>query len=81
MRNWLINDMETANMNRKNVPWVVAYGHKAIYCFSGECEDYNNIFHHFDDIFYEYGVDLFLGAHKHEYQMLKPIYKTEMKFL
>ena len=72
-------DLEKANSNREIVPWIVAFGHKAVYCFSSDCDDYPTTYHNWDDIFYNYGVDLFIGAHKHEYQMLKPLYKEEIK--
>ena len=38
MRDWLNRDLQLANNNRKNVPWIVVFGHKPLYCLSGvEC--------------------------------------------
>jgi hypothetical protein len=63
MRTWLERDLEEAVKNRDQVPWIIASGHVPIYCVASDCNDYPTTYHHFDDLFYKYGVDLFLGAH------------------
>jgi len=30
-----------ANANRANVPWIIVFGHKAVYCVSSECNDFS----------------------------------------
>lgn len=65
MLEWLESDLKRANANRKQVPWIIASGHKALYCSSTECETYNQVYSDFDHLFYKYGLDVFLGAHKH----------------
>jgi hypothetical protein len=44
--NWLIKDLEKANRNRKNVPWIITMGHRPMYCsdFDGDdCTKYESI--------------------------------------
>jgi hypothetical protein len=44
MYEWIDADLERANANRANVPWIVAHGHRAIYCSGGkDCDEQVNI--------------------------------------
>jgi hypothetical protein len=66
-------------MNRKNVPWIVVFGHKSMYCsnIEGNCDkaehrirvgiDNNGSFG-LEKLFYSMGVDLVVGAHEHTYE-------------
>lgn len=67
MIEWLESDLIRANLNRKKVPWIIASGHKPLYCYSSECEKFNNLYSKFDDLMYKYGVDVYLGGHIHEF--------------
>jgi Calcineurin-like phosphoesterase len=65
MEEWLEHDLIEANKNRDQVPWIIASGHVSIYCVADDCVDNPKMYSVFDDLFYKYGVDVFLGAHKH----------------
>lgn len=70
--NWLVNDL--ANVNRTSTPWVIAYGHRPFYAStSGICA---NCVTAFEDIFYQYGVDLYFSGHSHVYERMAPIYRN-----
>ena len=38
-REWLIRDLDQANKNRHNVPWVVVFGHRPLYCSTNIGDD------------------------------------------
>lgn len=69
---WLVADLQKANQNRENVPWVVMLGHKAWY-MDGMYPDAGDDFTAFDAIACEYGVDLYLAGHVHVYQRFLPV--------
>lgn len=75
--NWLSHDLNQANKNRKNVPWIVVHGHRSIYCScDGDCDssatiirdgiNINGSLHYgLEDLFMDNGVDFFLNGHEH----------------
>ena len=39
MYNWLEADLQKAQANRKNIPWIVVHGHRSVYCScDGDCD-------------------------------------------
>lgn len=85
MIEWLKDDLEKANKNRKNVPWITTFHHHPLYCshqagdksIREDCEIQTKIIrHNLEDIFYENSVDLILAAHVHHYERQAPIYKN-----
>lgn len=32
LHNWLIQDLKTADLNRIQVPWIIVFSHKTLYC-------------------------------------------------
>lgn len=78
-RNWLMADLKQANDNRRNCPWVVAYGHRPMYCSNTDGDDCtlgaSKVREGLEDLFFDYGVDLVLQAHEHSYERLWPHYK------
>uniref|UniRef100_A0AC35EW47 Purple acid phosphatase n=1 Tax=Panagrolaimus sp. PS1159 TaxID=55785 RepID=A0AC35EW47_9BILA len=81
---WIKKDLEKANKNRKNVPWIITMGHRPMYCSdlnSTECTEYDspirigiNGSYGLEKLFYKYGVDLEIFAHQHSFERLYPVY-------
>jgi len=88
---WLKADLAQANANRKNVPWIVTFGHRPMYCAPNDhdhddCHSIRSVirdgFHGIDGmekLFFDNGVDLSLWAHVHSYERLWPTYQFENK--
>ncbi|CAJ0957279.1 unnamed protein product, partial [Mesorhabditis belari] len=83
---WLSEDLEKANDNRHNVPWIITMGHRPMYCsdFDGDdCTKYESIIRNglpethaygLEKLFYKHGVDIELWAHEHSYERMFPVY-------
>lgn len=77
---WLIKDLKLANQNRKTTPWVVAFGHKPLYCTYEDPELFCNkkvsiVKSGLEDIFYHYGVDIIIQSYGGAYERTFPMYK------
>ncbi|CAD5225057.1 unnamed protein product [Bursaphelenchus okinawaensis] len=82
---WLMEDLKKANANRRNVPWIIVFGHRSMYCsdVEGNCVknerkmreglDEEGTFG-LEKLFYKYGVDLIIGAHEHNYERHWPMF-------
>jgi len=78
---WLKQDLENANLpqNRKLRPWIIAYGHRPMYCSNAD-DDYctqpltSPVRVGLETLFYEQGVDFIIEAHEHSYERLYPVY-------
>ena len=75
-RNFVQNDLQSASTN-PNIKWIIVYLHKPMYtspnsCGSSSCSntgsENTNIRNGFGPIFAQYGVDLVLQGHVHNYQ-------------
>jgi len=64
---WLTNDLEAANKNRANVPWIVMLGHKGSWMDTTVWTD-------FDSLSYKYGVDIYFCGHSHNYDRMYPFH-------
>ncbi|KAL4235185.1 hypothetical protein ACF0H5_006823 [Mactra antiquata] len=78
-RQWILADLAAANNNRHTRPWIVAYGHRPMYCSNNDGDDCTQLESKvrlgLEDIFYHQGVDIILQAHEHSYERLYPMYK------
>jgi len=77
---WLEQDLIKANANRQNVPWVIAHGHRDIYCTTGDdndCDtpgDAGTVRKDLEPLFFKYGLDLWINGHEHSYERTFPLY-------
>ena len=79
--NFVINDLQTASQN-PNIGWIIVYIHKQMYtspntCSASSCEntasDATSLRNTYHAKFEQYGVDLVLNGHVHNYQRTFPI--------
>lgn len=78
-KQWILADLGAANQKRHERPWVIAFGHRPMYCSNNDDDDCTHqeskVRLGLEDIFFKYGVDLILQAHEHSYERLWPMYK------
>eukprot|EP00413_Alexandrium_margalefii_P033321 CAMPEP_0204579190 /NCGR_PEP_ID=MMETSP0661-20131031/43347_1 /ASSEMBLY_ACC=CAM_ASM_000606 /TAXON_ID=109239 /ORGANISM="Alexandrium margalefi, Strain AMGDE01CS-322" /LENGTH=410 /DNA_ID=CAMNT_0051588179 /DNA_START=56 /DNA_END=1288 /DNA_ORIENTATION=+ len=71
-------DLTRAAANRGQVPWIVAYGHKPLYCSTEDYYDCKigslHIRGLFEPLFREFGVDIYLTGHLHNYERSWPVF-------
>lgn len=70
---WLKADL--ASVDRSVTPWVIVGGHRPWYTASSSLVSCHECQAAFEDLFYEYGVDLAIFGHEHNSQRFKPMYK------
>lgn len=81
---WLLKDLIKANQNRRSRPWVVAMGHRPMYCSNKNIDDCTGrilgywVKYGLEDLFQAQGVDLVLQAHEHSYERLWPVYDYQV---
>jgi len=75
---WLEQDLILANQQRNIRPWIIAYGHRPMYCSNDdgdECTKNTSLVRiDLEPLFNKYGVDLILEAHEHSYERMWPVY-------
>ena len=80
MHNFLVTDLKA--VDRKRTPWVFVMGHRPMYCSRaiGEITAKDNYIiqlhqrEAYEDVLYQYGVDVFFGGHYHAYERTCPVY-------
>jgi len=70
--NWLTQDLIEANRVRDKYPWIVMFGHKGYWMDKVNWTDFERLSN-------EYGVDLYLCGHQHNYQRLYPSYGKQVQ--
>jgi hypothetical protein len=79
--NFVINQLQSASQD-SNIKWIIVYLHKQMYtspntCGSGSCSntgsDATNLRNTYHAKFVQYGVDVVLNGHLHNYQRTYPI--------
>ncbi|KAL5467051.1 hypothetical protein EMCRGX_G031218 [Ephydatia muelleri] len=84
---WLEQDLKDANTpeNRAARPWIIAYGHRPMYCSNLDKDDCNapqpTVRAGLEHLFFTYGVDIILEAHQHSYERLWPVYNATVTAL
>lgn len=82
MMDFIYNDLNTANATRSLRPWIIVVTHRPIYCSYSSpydkppkrCYSFYQQYEMFDEIWYQYRVDLVLQAHVHYWERMGPIY-------
>ncbi|KAJ6110923.1 hypothetical protein N7486_003158 [Penicillium sp. IBT 16267x] len=70
---WLAEDL--AAVDRTATPWIIVMGHRPMY--SSQVSSYQKeIRLAFEDLFLEFGVDLFVAGHIHWYERMTPMGKN-----
>lgn len=78
-------DLTKANANRDTVPWIIAYAHKPLYCSTEDYYDCSinmgmgHIRRLFEPLFQEFGVDVYLTGHVHNYERTFPVFNGTAK--
>mmetsp|Transcript_3187 Transcript_3187/g.4798 ORF Transcript_3187/g.4798 Transcript_3187/m.4798 type:complete len:500 (+) Transcript_3187:76-1575(+) len=72
---WLENDLKQAQKERTLRPWIFAGGHRPVYSDSAHTALQNAV----EDLFHEYGVDLYFCGHEHSYTRTYPVYKKKVQ--
>jgi len=73
---WLRRDLAKARADSR-VRFIVVFGHRPMY--ATKTKDWprdapKRVQEAFEALFYEFGVDVYLGAHKHYYERTRPVY-------
>lgn len=79
---WLEADLKEAHEDSQ-VDWIVVVGHRPMYQSIEDVDDWpvNTVKKCraiFEPLFHRYGVDLYVGAHKHYYERLAPLYQEKV---
>lgn len=80
MLKWLENDLIAANKNRANVPWVIAQGHRNIWCSTSDDADCGAaqaglLQRDLEPLWFKYGLDIWINGHEHSYERTYPMYQ------
>ena len=75
--NFIIEELN--NTDRSKFPWLIASGHRPMYCFVNNDDDctnweYDRVRLAYEELFYNYNVTMYISAHEHCYERLCPIY-------
>jgi len=82
---WLRADLQKANSNRDQVPWIVVIGHRPMYS-SGASQEIDGVptpgsslevQQAFEEIFFENKVDIYVAGHVHSYERVYPTYQSK----
>jgi hypothetical protein len=87
---WFKYDLEQANLNRSAAPWIVVNAHRGLYCScDGDCNgaatrlrvgipNQDSGFEYgLEELLYDYGVDLWINGHEHNYERMYDISPKE----
>lgn len=82
---WLQSDLQKANRDRDQHPWIIVLGHRPMYCSLTDsvnesdldCANMTDLFirSKLEDLFFEEGVDLYISGHQHNYERSWPMYR------
>jgi len=67
---WIQADLQKANANRANVPWIIMSGHRPVWYSAGQNAAVNSFFL---PLITQYKVDFYFSGHEHNYERYYPI--------
>eukprot|EP01039_Chlorochromonas_danica_P007657 gene7657-8462_t len=73
---WLEQDLIKANQERDVRPWIFAIGHHPMYQGDSINTDFQKAM---EDLFYNYGVDIYFAGHVHSYERDYPTYQGQVE--
>ncbi len=79
--NWLQGDLENANNNRENVPWIVFFAHRPMYSSNGDGSGHGSEIEFRDamePLLFQYEVDLAIYGHDHHYERTYPVFEENV---
>ena len=79
--NWLQGNLEKANNNRENVPWIVFFAHRPMYSSNGDDEGHGSEIEFreaMEPLLFEYGVNLAIYGHDHHYERTYPVFQEKV---
>mmetsp|Transcript_516 Transcript_516/g.766 ORF Transcript_516/g.766 Transcript_516/m.766 type:complete len:741 (+) Transcript_516:99-2321(+) len=88
--NWFKSDLQAANNNRTAAPWIIVNAHRGLYCScDSDCDSdaqkmragilqNGKYVYGLEQLLYQYGVDLWLNGHEHNYERMYDIEPNEI---
>jgi len=74
---WLQDDLLNASLNRHQVPWIIVFGHRPLYCSDTYPDCSMNVSlslqRALEPLFFKYQVDLLFAGHMHSMETTYPI--------
>ena len=78
---WLRNDLEEANQNRENYPWIIVFAHRPMYSSNGDGEGHGSEIEFreaMENLLYDSNVDLAIWGHDHHYERTYPVFEENI---
>jgi predicted phosphodiesterase len=78
---WLLNDLEDADENREDVPWIVIFAHRPMYSSNGDGEGHGSDIEFreaMEILLYDFQVDLAVWGHDHHYERTYPVFEENV---